>query len=117
MDMTEYGEVKNSLKTYNAIAEVLKAGDTVLIGWVDELSTHYDILFTYKVAKHPNNYVQHGLRWDDLFISIIGIGVFGFAVDREKSVEYIGEKLRLGVNQTTEKLTELINGVIKELNV
>lgn len=117
MKMTEYGEVINCKKTYETIAFVLKSENSILIGWTDEEHTHYDILFTYKAMKHPSNYVQHGLRWNDLFVSIIGRGAFGFKTHREKSASYIGEKLNLGVNETTEKLTELINGVIKELEV
>ena len=33
----------------------------------------------------------------------------------KKYSSYIAEKLSLGINETTEKLTELINGVMEEI--
>lgn len=47
-----------------------------------------------------------------MFVSIMRIGAFGFLIDSEKHSGYIGEKLNLGDNITTEKLIELINGII-----
>ena len=43
------------------------------------------------------------------------IGAFGFLTDSKKESGYIGEKLGLGNNDTTVKLTELINGIIGQL--
>ena len=115
MDVNEYGEIINSEKTYKSIAKALKEKAAVIIGWTDEKLTHYDILFTYTAVKKEGNILQRGLRWTDLFVSIIGLGAFGFTTDYEKSDGYFAEKLNLGINETTEKLTELINGIIKEL--
>ena len=42
-------------------------------------------------------------------------GAFGFKIDDKKHSSYVGEKLSLGENETSEKLTELINGVIGKL--
>lgn len=113
LNVDEYGEVINGEKTYKEIAYQLKSGKSIIIGWTDENYTHYDVLFSLNVEKEGN--LQHGLRWTDLFVSIIGIGAFGFVVDGSKNSGYIGEKLNLGNNITTEKLTELINGIIENL--
>ncbi len=113
MDKDEYGEVINSEKTYKEIAYQLKHGNSVIIGWTDEEGTHYDILFSLNVVKEGT--LQGGLRWNDLFVSIMRKGAFGFLTDSPKDSGYIGEKLSLGDNITTEKLTELINGIILNL--
>ena len=43
-------------------------------------------------------------------------GSFGFYTDSaDKSVGYVAEKLNLGINETSEKFTELLNGVIEKL--
>lgn len=113
MEKDKYGEVINGEKTYKEIAYLLKSGHSVIIGWTDEEYTHYDILFTLNVVKEGT--LQGGLRWNDLFVSIMRKGSFGFLTDSKKDSGYIGEKLGLGNNITTEKLTELINGIIEHL--
>lgn len=113
MDKDIYGEVINGEKTYKEIAYLLKCGNSVIIGWTDEEGTHFDILFSLNVVKEGT--LQGGLRWNDLFVSIMRIGSFGFLTDSEKESGYIGEKLGLGNNDTTVKLTELINGIIEQL--
>lgn len=115
MNYNEYGEVINGKITYKTIAENLKCKIPTLIGWTDERATHYDILFNYGTDK--NGYVQGGIKENDLFISIMRIGAFGFKIDCEKHSEYIAEKLFNGrLDSSVKKLTELINGVIVELN-
>ena len=113
MDKDIYGEVVNGENTYKEIAYLLKHGSSVIIGWTDQAYTHYDILFSLNVVKEGT--LQGGLRWNDLFVSIMRIGVFGFLTDSKKESGYIGEKLGLDNNETTEKLTELINGIIENL--
>lgn len=116
MDKDEYDEIINGENTYKEIANRLKQGQAVIIGWTDERSTHLDILFTYHIYKEYGNYLQRGLRGNELFISIINIGAFGFDVnDNEKYPGYIREKLNLTGEPTCEKLADLINGIIKEL--
>ena len=110
MDIEKYGEVINGENTYKTIAKNLKNGKSVIVGWTDEEGTHFDILFSLNVVKEGP--LQGGLRWNDLFVSIMKIGAFGFLIGSEKHSGYIGEKLNLGDNITTEKLTELINGII-----
>lgn len=113
MNYDEYGEVINGEKTYKTIAENLKDGQSVLIGWTDEEFTHYDVLLHYTVNFYGKN-IQHGIRPYYLYVSIIGIGAMGFRPDTEKSIDYIQQKLRMTLGCT--KLTELINGIIGELN-
>lgn len=116
MDKDEYGEIINGIHTYVEIADKLKNDGSVIIGWTDEKYTHLDILFTYRVYKEEGNYLQRGLRSNDLFVSIISIGSFGFEVTKqEKAKGYISEKLNLKGEPTLSKFADLVNGVIKEL--
>lgn len=113
MNTNKYQEVINGEDTYKIIAGLLSSGLPVFIGWTDEKHTHYDILFTYgpdSIGVH-----QCGLKFDDLFVSIMRIGAFGFKIDSLKEPGYVAEKLFLGrLDESVEALTELINGIIKE---
>ena len=116
MNKTKYNEIINGTKTYKKIANKLKQHIPVIIGWTDDEHTHLDILFTYNVYREPCNYIQRGLKENDLFVSIIGLGAFGFGINNSNRYPgYIGEKLSIKGN-ITEKLAELINGIIGELN-
>lgn len=114
MTRTEYGEITNSQETYEDIADILKEHNSVLIGWTDEIYTHYDILFLYKTQFYGTN-IQGGIKSNDLFITIMRKGAFGFKIDSKKPSGYIAEKLNLSDDETAEKLAELINGVIERL--
>lgn len=112
MNRDGYGEIINGLETYSEIAEKLKEGKSIIIGWTDEECTHLDILFTGGAYKQEGNYLQCGLRNDDLFISVMRYGSFGFYTnDDEISAGYLGEKLNLSGQPTLDKLAELINSV------
>lgn len=114
-NVSEYGEIINGLLTYKTVADKLSSGGHCLIGWTDEIGTHYDILFLYKTSFAGTN-IQGGIRCNDLFISIMHKGAFAFKVNGlKKSSGYIAEKLNLYECITTEKLAELINGVINIL--
>lgn len=116
MDKDEYGEIINGIYTYREIANNLKKGKNVIIGWTDEKYTHLDILFSCGAYKEHENILQRGLRSNDLYVSIIGLGSFGFITDKgEKAKGYISEKLNLKGEPTLSKCTELINRVINEL--
>lgn len=109
-----HNEVLNDIGTYKIIASSLLQGFNVFIGWTDNASTHYDILFTYRALG--NGGYQRGLKRSDLFVSIMSIGSFGFKTDSYKDVGYIAEKLFYNrVDNSVKAVTELINGVIKEL--
>ncbi len=115
MNTDEYFEVINGEETYKEIASELKLNANVMIGWTDEHGSHLDILFSLNVKKEGN--WQGGLSQNDLFVSIMRVGAFGFRVGEiDTHYSYYGEKLYLGaVSLTTKKIAELINGVKKEL--
>ena len=114
-NIAEYGEIINGELTYKTIADKLLSDSHCLIGWTDEIRTHYDILFLYKTSFAGIN-IQGGIRCNYLFISIMRKGSFGFEVNgQKKSSRYIAEKLNLYECSTTEKLAELINNIIKLL--
>jgi len=112
-----YGEVTNSDETYEAIAKALGYAGSCVIGWTDERSTHYDILFACNVPQFGN--LQGGQRGPtSLFVCILRrSGGFGFSLIRDSSepiyASYVSEKLGLDPKSvTTEKITDLINGVL-----
>ncbi len=110
----EYGEIINHEATYKAIAARLNEGWSVIIGWTDQRMTHYDILFNLRAARI--GHLQRGLNGRELFVSIIGFGAFGFDLNNSDRVGgYISEKL--GIKGSENEINELINGVIKELNM
>ena len=122
-----YGDVINAEETYKTIAAVLKNGRPMLIGWTDEMGSHYDILFTYKPASSLGQILngvwiedvflsgsfQGGIKPSDLFVSIMRLGCFGFEVENlDTDWHYYSEKLGGRFNEPTgEKLAELINGI------
>lgn len=111
MNVDGFNEVTNGKSTYSEIANRLNRGQSVIIGWTDENSSHLDILFSYKTYKGSYNYLQRGLKGNELFVSIIGFGAFGFNVDtHDIAPGYVEEKLNIkGIN----KLAELISEVKK----
>lgn len=114
MNYNQYDEVINGKHTYSGIASSLLKSGGCFIGYTDEHCTHLDILFTYRnIEKFGVN--QRGIRKHYLFISVMAHTSYAFRIDTEKSVGYIEEKLGLRGYKLNEKLTELINGVCKEL--
>lgn len=117
MDKDEYGEIINGKNTYSYIANCLvNWGENVIIGWTDELGTHYDIFFSLNNTEGIGNF-QRGIRISDLFVGIVSKSFFGFKIEGEKHWTYIAEKLDLGSGETAEKVAELINGVIGHIKV
>lgn len=115
MNINKYGEVINSKDTYFEIAKQLIKGESVGIGWTDEDSTHFDIIFTLGIAKYGS--FQGGIKANDLFVSILHWSSYGFSTDDVKLGGYIQEKLRLSnYDILGEKVKELVNGVIEYLN-
>ena len=116
MNKDSYNEIINGEITYIDIAAKLKQGKSVIIGWTDEEFTHFDILFTLGAYKDCDNQLQRGIKNSDLFVSIIGRSSFGFLMTQEdKDSTYIAEKLNVYGKPTADKLTELINNIIKEI--
>lgn len=114
MNMNEYYEVINGEKTYCRIANELLNGKTVGIGWTDEESTHYDILFFLGIDVKQGQF-QRGLRQNYLYVSIIDKTSFGFIPNSTKENGYIQEKLRMN-NTSGDKVADLINGIIFQMN-
>ena len=119
MNFDNYEQVINGENTYKTIAKELLDYGRCIIGWTDEKYDHRDILFTYKPHKYGE--LQRGLRWTYLYISIMGLSCMGFliesATDNRKHTGYIKEKLRLSENSCDDKICELINGVIHEIDL
>lgn len=117
MNYNEYNEVINGKETYQWIAKEIKDNKAIIIGWTDEDSTHFDICFKLGAEKpFYDNYFQRGIRSYYLFVGIIDHTFYGFTPESKKHWNYIAEKLRMGDNDCTRKVAELINGVIEELN-
>ena len=118
MDFDKYGEVTNGDNTFKKIADELINYGRCIVGWTDQGYDHRDILFTYRPHQYGN--LQRWLRWTYLFISIIDFSCMGFLIetnaDNQKHPSYIKEKLRLQDNSCDDKICELINGVIREID-
>ena len=114
VDQDEYGTVINSQKTYEVLADILRI-DSVIFAWTDQEGTQLDILMAHNPVQF--GHLQRGMSAaTDLFVAVSHFGMFVFELNgMEKFPGYIGEKLGLGTNTTTEKLAELINGVCEEL--
>lgn len=119
MNIDKYNEVINGDITYKTIAETLLDTGKCIIGWTDQKYDHRDILFTYRPNWLGGN-LQRGLRWCYLYVSIMGCYSMGFLieadVDNRKFNSYIMEKLRLNDNDCDNKICDLINGVIHEMD-
>lgn len=120
MKQDEYGTVQNDPKTYKGIVKLLKVYGSALIAWTDDEGTQFDILFTrFHAPFQLTGSIQGGLRWNDLFVSIMRIGAFGFEIQKDTDTHagYYEEKFGREMGSTSSKLAELINGVRKELAV
>lgn len=119
MNYDTYEEVINGEKTYKRIAEVLNNNKSCLIGWTDGQMSHFDILFTCNAMGF--GHFQGGVKPDDLFVSIMRVGCFGFETNNiDTHSGYYTEKLTRGSSNFfgdagSEALGELINGVKKHL--
>ena len=119
MNFDSWNEVINGDYTYEKIAKELLETGKCIIGWTDQRYDHRDILFTYK-PKHLGGDLQRGLRWCYLYVSIMDHSCMGFLIEDEtdntKHSGYIKEKLRLHDNSCDDKIADLINGVIKNID-
>lgn len=119
MNFDKYGEVINGIATFKTIANELINNKNCIIGWTDEGCDHRDILFSFQPKVYGN--LQRGLRWCYLYISIMGYCSMGFLIemrtDNRKHNNYIKEKLMLNDNSCDNKICDLINGVIHELDI
>ena len=115
MNKNNYDEVINGKDTYKVIADSLRKGETVGIGWSDEMDTHLDIIFKLGINIKCGNF-QRGIKTNYLFVSIIAHASYGFCIENGRKLGgYIQEKLRMQ-DECGDKLAELINGIIEVLN-
>ena len=119
MNFDKWEEVINGENTFKTIAETLLDTGKCIIGWTDQECDHRDILFTYQPKQYGN--LQRGLRWCYLYISIMGCSSMGFLIENKtnniKNSGYIKEKLYLRDNSCDNKICDLINGVIHEIDI
>lgn len=117
--LDEYQVFINSEETYKYIAKELSSGtikkpQSYLLAWSDNRGTMITILLTTSPKFTFENRLdfQHGVRFDDLFVSIIGYGAFGFEIiDEPIHPEYLKEKLSI----YSQELADFINGVRRYL--
>lgn len=108
----EWGCVLNTPETYKQLAKLIFNGHPVFFAWTEQEGTQLDILMVYGCVTYgrPQRGIKAGA---DLMVGIVGFGVHGFAINTNYLAPgYVAEKFnRIGVNVTTEKLTDLIYGV------
>lgn len=114
MNVDSYNEVIFGKDTCKEIARVLREGKNIIIGFTDEEYEHRDIFFSYMNTK-KTGYIQRGINEFDLFVGIVPDKFYGFRTDTEKSKGYIEEKLNISYEPMLTKLTDLINGICREL--
>lgn len=115
----EYQQVINCEETYKTIAKELMDCGKCIIGWTDQGYDHRDIMFVYKPRKY--GYIQRGLKEGYLYVGIMDFSCMGLPieygrVDNTLHPSYIMEKLRLHDNHCDNKICELINGVISQMD-
>ena len=120
MNKDSYEETINGEATYQTIAkELLKSGKCI-IGWTDEGYDHRDIMFVWK-PEQLNGNLQRGLRHCSLYVCIMDFSCMGFLIEyarnNRKENSYIREKLHLKDNSCDNKICDLVNGVIKYLDI
>ena len=118
VNIDEFKEVINGNKTYNTIANSISEFSSAIIGWTDRAGTHLDILFCYMPGYISPAQLQRGIKHNDLFVSVMATGAFGFKLSQEKLAPgYIAEKL--GIQNFGEDLinafAELVNNVKSKL--
>ena len=123
MNTDQYFEILNGRETFEEIAYLLISNSRpLMIGWTDGAGSHFEIMFVTQPLKLQGNQWQGGLRTTDLFVSIMGVGSFGFEYDEhyKKHPYYFSEKLDrhgvLGNGVTLVALAELLNGVMESLH-
>ena len=112
MKQNEYGEIYNCEENYKEIAKDLKEGKSVIIQWITGDGLTMTILFSYNVKRYEGNYLQYGIKPNDLFVNIIGHSCYGFSIKNDLYTGYMQEKLNINYIDIAEKLCELIRGIM-----
>ncbi len=116
LNLDQFRQVTNGQLTYNAIAVQLMTNGSCIVGWTDRRDTHWDILFT--VSPKCYGALQGGIMgYGYLYVSIMKRSCFAFriAYNEDRFPSYIGEKLSEACGPSVDALTELINGVMREI--
>lgn len=106
-------EIKNKIDQLSTVivSTLLDSGNVFMNIQIEEEYSQYDVLFVYNF----NNFGIHqrGIRKNDLLISIIGFGAYGFSVNiPDTDPGYYKEKL--GVSSYF--LSFLFNEIRRKLN-
>ena len=106
-------EIKNKIDQLSTVivSTLLDSGNVFMNIQIEEEYSQYDVLFVYNF----NNFGIHqrGIRKNDLLISIIGLGAYGFSVNiPDTDPGYYKEKL--GVSSYF--LSFLFNEIRRKLN-
>ena len=117
MIVDEWGVVYNDEHNFKGIAESLKAEGRAAFAWTDGIGTQFDFIMVHQIRDTTGRFQGRVNPKQDLMVGIVRKGLFGFDIygSSGRHPSYIAEKLFLSENITTEKVTELINGVISNL--
>ena len=116
LNLDQFRQVTNGQLTYDAIAAQLLMNGSCIVGWTDKRDSHLDILFT--VSPKCYGALQGGIMgYGYLYVSIMKRSCFAFRIDynEDRFPSYIGEKLSEPPGPSVVALTELINGVMREI--
>ena len=116
--LDEYGEFLACPENIESVVDKLLATGSVLIGWSDGEATHYDVLLNYIVDFYPENRVsfQRGIHYNDLFVSVIGRGAFGFDIEEDcyLSPYYFEEKMNIDSPELAAFISDVITNIYQK---
>lgn len=112
LELDEYNCVITTHKNIKEITKEILKNKSIIFTWEND-SDCYTVILNYPLNKPMFNSLTRGLKPNNLFISIIGIGCFGFRIGEDDIYKtYYQEKLHMNVPK---ELIELFNGIRKEL--
>lgn len=115
-NMDDYMEVMNGEDTYDAVADVINKTGSCVVGWTDQLGSHFDILFTKRPVQIGN--LRRGCKGEiDLFVSVNGVGAHCFEINDERTHHgYISEKFAgFFGGETGIRFAELLNNIKRRI--
>ena len=92
-------EIKDKIEQYvTIIVTALQENSSILINiQIEEECSQYDVLFSYKFSNFGSH--QRGILANDLIISVIGFGAYGFSTSiYDTDPGYYSEKLKIHSN-------------------
>jgi hypothetical protein len=111
MDTNSNGQVINGSGTFSTIAAAIAGGKAVLIAWVDDTATEVDLLISQGPPQTGS--LQKGIRSDDVFFGVMGVGTWGFVRDNDPIDPLVFNSAYNNYFQdpTLTNLTALLNGI------